>query len=195
MTPESILLADDHSAIRMGVRALVNGLWPQARVVEVSDGTSLQKELAARDWDLVVMDQTMPGSNGLDVLKNTGTQAPVLVYTMHEAPELVLKAREAGAKGFVNKSSEPEVLENALMALVQGKEWFPRIQCTPLDFLSQREGDVLNGLLEGLGPKEIGVRLSISASSVQTHTTRLLAKLDLRSTRDLMRWAASKGGL
>jgi DNA-binding NarL/FixJ family response regulator len=194
-SPDFVLLADDHAAIRMGVRALVASLWPEARVVEVSDGISLQKELSARRWGLVVLDQSMPGANGLDSLKRVPTSAPVLVYTMHETPELVGKVREAGAKGFVSKSSGPEVLEKAMVALVLGDQWFPEKVGSTLDALSPRERLVMEGLLEGLGPKEIGVRLSISASSVQTHTTRLLAKLDLRSTRDLFRWAASKGGL
>jgi DNA-binding NarL/FixJ family response regulator len=190
-----ILLADDHAAIRMGVRSLVLGLWPDAIVVEVSDGISLGRELSARDWSLVVLDQTMPGANGLEVLARLSTKPPVLVYTMHDSPEIVRKAREAGASGFVTKSCDPSVLEKAVLEVAAGGTWFTQSNDSGLEQLSQREREVLDALLEGLGPKEIGVRLSISASSVQTHVTRLLAKLGLKSTRELFRWAASRGHL
>jgi len=198
MTPGiegSILLADDHAAIRMGVRAMVLGIWPEARVVEVSDGASLRRELSSRAWDLAVVDQTMPGINGLEAVAQMARLPPVLLYTMHESREVVQAARVAGARGFVSKSSDPAVLEQALRAVAGGGTWFPFATAVSGPAFSEREREVLDLLLEGLGPKEIGVRLSISASSVQTHTTRLLAKLDLRSTRELFRWAARRGRL
>ena len=190
-----ILLADDHAAIRMGVRSMVLGLWPDAIVVEVSDGISLRQELTSSDWGLVVLDQTMPGANGMEVLAKLSTKPPVLLYTMHDSPEIVRKAREAGASGFVTKSCDPSVLEKAALEVAAGRTWFALADNSSFEQLSQREREVLEALLEGLGPKEIGVKLSISASSVQTHVTRLLAKLELKSTRDLFRWAASRGRL
>jgi DNA-binding NarL/FixJ family response regulator len=191
----NVLLADDHAAVRMGLRALIAGRWPQARIVEVSDGAALARELAERAWDLVVFDQTMPGGSGLEALESAAAAVPAIVFTMHESPELVQRAREAGVRGFVAKSSEPEVLEHALDTVVEGGTWFPRSSDSALEHLSSREREVLDGLLEGLGPKELGVKLDVSASSVQTHTTRLLAKLGLKSSRELFRWAAHRGGL
>jgi len=194
-TPGHILLADDHAAIRMGVRALVQSLWPLVVVVEVSDGVSLAKELQARQWDLVVLDQTMPGCNGLDALGVLNFLPNALVYTMHESPELLQKARDVGVLGVVTKSSDPGILEQAIVTVAAGRHWISEGGVSELDQLSQREREVLDALLEGLGPKEISVRLAVSASSVQTHITRLMSKLDLKSTRDLFRWAASRGAL
>jgi len=190
-----ILLADDHAAIRMGVRSLVLGLWPDAVVVEVADGISVGRELSSRAWELVVLDQTMPGANGMEVLASLRDKPPVLVYTMHDSPEIVRRAREAGASGFVTKSCDPSVLEKAVQEVVAGRTWFAKANESGVEQLSLREREVLDALLEGLGPKEIGVKLSISASSVQTHVTRLLAKLELKSTRELFRWAAARGAL
>ena len=194
-SPEAILVADDHAAIRMGVRAMLLDMWPSVRVVEVSDGISFQRELTSRRWDLVVVDQTMPGEHGLDVIEKVVLQAPVLIYTMHESPEIVHRARDSGASGFVCKSSEPGVLEEAIRTVLRGDFWFPRTDLSGLALLSLREREVMDGLLKGMGPKELGKQLDISASSVQTHTGRLLAKLGLGSTRELFRWAATRGSL
>ncbi|MEN9355785.1 MAG: hypothetical protein RL318_3110 [Fibrobacterota bacterium] len=191
----NILLADDHAAIRMGVRALALYLWPSARVVEVSDGLALAKELSARAWDLVVLDQSMPGCSGLEALTSLAVRPKVLVYTMHDSPEVVRKARDAGALGLVTKASGPGLLEHALVAVMAGDPCFPEEVGSELDQLSQREREVLDALLEGLGPKDIAVRLCVTPSSVQTHIARLLTKLDLKSTRDLFRWAAVRGRL
>lgn len=192
--PPDILLADDHAAIRMGLRGLVLQIWPGSRVVEVSDGATLAKELLARSWNLVVVDQTLPGATGLDILAEHGRSVPALVYTMHESPEIVRKARAAGAKGFVSKTSDPAVLEAALREVIAGREAFPPGSGGE-DGLSQREREVMALLLAGKGPKEVAFHLDISQSSVQTHTTRLLKKLGLSGTRELFRWAASRGTL
>lgn len=193
--PLHILLADDHAAIRMGVRALVLSLWPEVRVVEVSDGQTLAKELSSRPWDLVVLDQTMPGGSGLDSLSGLSALPRVLVYTMHDSPEMLRKAREAGALGLVTKASDPGRLEHALATVMLGRPCFPEEKDSDLDRLSQREREVLDALLEGLGPKDIAARLEVTSSSVQTHIARLLAKLGLKTTRDLFRWAAARGAL
>jgi len=190
-----ILLADDHAAIRMGVRALALYLWPEARIVEVSDGQALRQELSSRLWDLVVLDQSMPGCNGLDALASLALRPHALVYTMHESRQVLSKAREAGALGLVTKSSGPGHLEHALVRVMAGKECFPEDGDSELDKLSVREREVLEALLEGLGPKDISIRLAVTSSSVQTHITRLLAKLELATTRDLFRWAAARGVL
>lgn len=190
-----ILLADDHAAIRMGVRAMILGLWPDARVVEVSDGITFGRELSSRAWALVVVDQTMPGATGLEALAQAAAVPPVLVYTMHESREIVFAAKQAGAAGFVSKASDPAVLEEAVKAVAGGGTWFPPVFDASEVSFSEREREVLDLLLQGMGPKEVAARLDISASSVQTHITRLLSKLGLKSTRELFRWAATKGRL
>ena len=191
--PLEILLADDHAAIRMGVRAMVLGLWPEARVVEVSDGISLGRELRSRAWSLVVVDQTMPGASGLEMLSRCAPVPPTVVYTMHESRDVIRAARVVGASGFVSKSSDPSVLENAMKAVAEGRTWFPRDPGIAELNLSPREREVMELLLKGMGPKEVAARLDISASSVQTHIARILSKLHLGSTRDLFRWAAARG--
>jgi len=193
--PLQILLADDHAVVRMGVRAMVSGIWPDAHIVEVSDGVAFGRELSSRRWSLVVVDQTMPGASGLEVLARAATAPSVLVYTMHESREVVLGAKRAGAAGFVSKASDPATLEKALRAVIEGRTWFPPVYEDSEVSFSERERQVLDLLLQGMGPKEVAVRMDISASSVQTHATRLLAKLGLKSTRELFRWAATKGRL
>ncbi|MCB9497007.1 MAG: response regulator transcription factor [Fibrobacteria bacterium] len=191
----AILLADDHHAMLLGIRTLVGILRPEAFVVEVSDAQSLRERLLERRWDLVVMDQTFPGENGLDVLESVGLDQPVLVHTMHNSPEILRRSRAAGAWGFVSKSSDPEVLERAMVRILSGEKDFSGADPFGTDLFSTREREVMDLLLEGKGPKDIARTLEISQSSVQTHTGRLLRKIGLTGVRELFRWAAARGTL
>ena len=207
-----VLLADDHNLVRAGVRKILE-VHPEVEVVgEVGDGEAALKALDMTPTDVLVLDITMPGMDGFEVLRHARRKHPglkVVVLTMHASPEYVARAIREGADGYLLKDSAVQDLVAAIAAVMQGGTYCsPPIQKeltailraerpagSPLDQLTAREREVLRLVAEGLSTKEIASRLSISTRTVETHRAHLMRKLGLRSVARLTQFAIKVGML
>ncbi len=201
-----ILLADDHSIVRDGLRRIVEEEGAMEVVAEASDGLEAIQKVAASKPDVAVVDISMPGIDGLEVvsrLKDSHPDLPVLILTMHEEAQYVVRAIEAGAMGYLTKQSAPEQLVTAIRRIHGGHRYMTdeatealalRIARgaqakTPLESLSMRELQVLRRLGMGHTNREIANAYNISIKTVDTYRARLLKKLELRNNAELIRFA------
>ncbi len=201
-----ILLADDHSIVRDGLRRIVEEDGAMTVVAEASYGLEAIHKVAASRPDVAVVDISMPGLDGLEVvsrLRESNPRLPVLILTMHEEAQYVVRAIEAGAMGYLTKQSAPEQLVTAIRRIHDGHRYITdeatealalRIAKgarakTPLDSLSMRELQVLRRLGMGHTNREIASAYNISIKTVDTYRARLLKKLNLRNNAELIRFA------
>jgi two-component system invasion response regulator UvrY len=201
-----VLLADDHSIVRAGLRRLVEESGDMEVTAEAADGREALRAVERDMPDVAVIDLSMPGLDGLEViaqLHSLHPRLPLLVLTMHEEGQYVVRAVEAGAKGYITKQSAPEQLVSAIRKVMGGSRFLTdqaaealalRIARgkggqTPLDSLSMRELQVLRRLAMGATNREIAQIYSISIKTVDTYRARLLKKLDLRNNAELSRFA------
>jgi DNA-binding NarL/FixJ family response regulator len=207
-----VLLADDHNLVRAGVRKILESHREVEVVGEVGDGASALRALETTRADVMVLDLTMPGIDGFEVLRRAKASRPalkILVLTMHASPEYVARAVREGADGYLLKDSAVQDLVAAIEAVMQGRTYFsPAIQSELgeilrtegarrrlLDQLTDREREVLRLVAEGLSTKEIATRLAISTRTVETHRAHLMRKLGLRSVARLTQFAIREGML
>jgi DNA-binding NarL/FixJ family response regulator len=205
-----VLLADDHTLVRAGVRKILEAQPGVTVVAEVADGDAALRALGERDVDVLVLDLTMPGRDGFDVLQRAKESRPdlkVLVLTMHADPEYVARAIQGGADGYLLKDSAVNDLVAGIEAVGAGRAYYsPDVQRTlsemargrtsaprALDVLTDREREVLRLVAEGLTTKEIAARLDISVRTVESHRANLMRKLDLRSVARLTQFAIREG--
>jgi len=200
-----LLIADDHPVVREGLKKVFER-EPSFRILgEARTGQEVINKVRKNEFDLVLMDITMPGKNWLEVLKELKAEfpkLPVLIVSMHKEDEYVLRALKAGAAGYLNKDSvitelvtavkkisqggryiSPELAEKVLFKLDQDLEQLPH------KALSDREYEVLCLIAEGKSTKEIARDLFISENTVGTYRTRILEKMRMRTTAELIRYA------
>ena len=205
-----VLLADDHTLVRAGVRRILEA-HPDFEVVgEVADGEAAIRALAEIPVDVLVLDLSMPGRDGLEVLREARKRWPKLrtiVLTMHTDSEYIARAVREGAYGYLLKDSAVQDLVAAIRAVMEGKEYFSppvqqelaRLLREPsgpprgIDLLTDREREVLRLVAQGLPTKEIAARLFISTRTVETHRANLMRKLDLHSVAKLTQFAIREG--
>jgi len=201
-----VLLADDHSIVRDGLRRIVEESGNMEVVAEADDGHEAIQKTRDHTPDVVVVDISMPGLDGLDVISRLSTEfpdLPILVLTMHEEEQYVVRAIEAGAKGYLTKKSAPEQLVTAIRKIYEGARYLTEEAVemlalrvargadgrSPLDSLSTRELQVLRRLALGHTNREIASAYHISIKTVDTYRFRLLKKLGLRNNAELSRFA------
>lgn len=199
-----VLLADDHSIVRAGLRRLIEESSDIRVIAEASDGHEAIQKVQAFLPDVTVVDISMPGMDGLEVIHQIhGHQPklPILVLTMHEEEQYLIRALNVGASGYVTKRSAPEKLLEAIRKVHSGGRFLSdsaaetlatrllRGSPSPLDDLSNREIQVLRGLAMGKTNREIADAYGISVKTVDTYRLRLLAKLNLRNNAELSRFA------
>ena len=210
----TILLVDDHVLFRSGVRALLSDEIGLEVIDEAGDGEAAVEKARRLKPDVVVMDLSMPGTNGLDALRRLtalGSKQKVLVLTMHDPEEYLLPALDAGAMGFLTKTSADDELVKAIRTVAQGDAYLPAGGAqlllnryrraaepasateTQLQGLSAREEEVLTLTAEGFSSSEIGKKLFISPKTVDTYRTRIMKKLDLHHRSELVRFALRAG--
>jgi two-component system response regulator NreC len=211
--PIDVLLADDHTVLRAGIRALLEG-DPAAgiRVVgEAGTGDEAVNLTQRLRPDVVVMDLSMPGSGGLEATRRIaalGLDTKVLVLTMHAEEEYLIPVLEAGASGYLNKTTADSELVGAIGTVARGEVHLPpqatrlllkeyRERADPeteaLHKLSSREQEVLALTAEGYSSKEIGEKLFISPKTVDTYRSRIMDKLGLSHRSELVRFALKVG--
>ncbi len=201
-----VLLADDHSIVRAGLRRIVEESGDMVVVAEAADGREAIRQVEESRPDVAVIDISMPGLDGLEVISRLSRHCPdlpVLVLTMHEEGQYVVRAVEAGAKGYVTKQSAPEQLVTAIRKVLEGSRYLTdeaaealalRVargggEQSLLDSLSMRELQVLRRLALGNTNREIAAAYGISVKTVDTYRARLLKKLNLRNNAELSRFA------
>lgn len=203
--PLRVMLVDDHAVVRAGYRRLLDDEAGLRVVAEFGDAESAYAALgpaAAATADVLVLDLSMPGRSGLDMLRRARLRWPrlrVLVFSMHDSPAMVAQALAAGAAGFITKSSEPALLVAALRRVAAGEEAVlsPDIAgaaqapgaAPPHQALSAREFEVLRGLVEGLSVEQIAARLHLSPKTVSNYQTQVRQRLGLQTAVDLLHYA------
>jgi DNA-binding NarL/FixJ family response regulator len=201
-----VLLADDHSIVRAGLRRIVEESGDMEVVAEAADGREAIRLVREAGPDVAVIDISMPDLDGLEVvsqLRGIHPDLPILILTMHEEGQYVVRAIQAGAMGYMTKQSAPEQLLKAIRKIHAGSRYLTdeaaeilalRIakgtgEQSPLDSLSMRELQVLRRLAMGHTNREIAGAYNISIKTVDTYRLRLLKKLNLRNNAELSRFA------
>ena len=195
-----IVLADDHKIVRDGLKRILAATADLEVAGEAADGDELLQRVKAADYDVAVVDMSMPGLSGIALIKRLKAEKPklrVLVLSMHGESQYAARALKAGASGYLTKDSAAEQLVGALRKIAAGGVHISEAaaaslvaaQHAPHETLSDREFEVLKLLVEGLGPTDIGDKLHLSVKTVSTHKTRILEKLQLGSTAELVRYA------
>jgi two-component system invasion response regulator UvrY len=193
----SILLVDDHPVVRKGVKQELAGMG--VTVDEAGSAEEAVEHLRAHSCDILVLDITLPGRSGLELLKyvrRTRPRTPVLVLSMHPAAQFARRVLAAGASGYLTKDSPPGELARAIARLRTGQRYLPQGTLTPAsgafsvhDKLSDREYQVMRMLAAGKPISQIATELSLSTKSVSTYRSRVLKKMGLQSNGELMRYA------
>jgi two-component system response regulator NreC len=209
----TILLADDHTVIRSGLRMVLEKQSDFQVVGEAGDGRQAVKMAEELNPDVVVMDIAMPNLNGIDAAKQIVSQnsrVAVVVLSMHSDESYVMRALKSGAKAYLLKDSAEADLIRAVRAVVEGKSFFsPAVSRMLLEdyvrqlqqrgaedsyeLLSPREREILQLIAEGKTNKEIAAMLNLSLYTVETHRTHILQKLNLHSVPELILYAVRKG--
>ena len=205
-----VLLADDHSIVRAGLRRLVEESGDMTVVAEAADGREAIRLVRQLHPDVAVIDLSMPEIDGLEVINRLRPEfpdLPIIVLTMHAENQYVVRAIEAGAMGYITKQSAPENLVDAIRKVHGGARYLTddaaeslilRVakgnrSSSPLDSLSTRELQVLRRLALGETNREIASAYNISIKTVDTYRFRLLKKLNLRNNAELSRFAMQNG--
>ncbi len=209
----SVLLADDHTILRQGLRALLEREKEFAIVAEASDGLAAIRAVQELHPDVVIIDLSMPRMNGIEAIREIRKESPeskIIVLTVHEEEEYVFASLAAGANGYVLKDADNSELILAMRSALKGKTYLtpgisntvldvylktsvPQKQKTSLDFLTERELIILKLVAEGHRSKEIADLLFISPKTVDKHRENLMRKLDMHSISALTSFAMKHG--
>lgn len=198
-----IILADDHSFVRLGLVQILKDEYPLVEIRQVSDGESLVKEVTLHDWDLVISDLDMPGRNGLEALeqiKLTKPDLPVLILSIYSEDLYAVRVLKAGASGYLNKNAAPEELIIAVERILTGRKYItPEIAERLLvrsdvnnsrhEDLSNREFEIFKMLALGKTTTQIAEELFLALTTISTHRHRIMEKLGLNTNSELTRYA------
>jgi DNA-binding NarL/FixJ family response regulator len=200
-----IVLADDHTIVREGLKQLLAAAGDLEVVGEAEDGFAVIERVRALDFDLLLLDMSMPGKSGIELIKQVKAEKPklrVLVLSMHEEHQYAVRAIRAGASGYLTKESASGQLVEAIRKVASGGAFIssavaeqlalgamPDAQGAPHEALSDREFQVFRMLAEGKSISDIAERLNLSVKTVSTHKANILHKMGLASTADLIRYA------
>lgn len=208
MSKIRIVLADDHSVVRQGFRRILEAQADMEIVGEASNGREALETATKLSPDVVVMDVAMPELNGIEATRRMGEAAPrtrVLALSMHKDSVYVREILRAGARGYLLKDAVDEDLIAAVRAVARGEGYlspgvadavltdYRQHVTDPIDLLTSREREVLQLIAEGKTNKEIATTLNLSVYTVDAHRCRIMEKLNLHSTGELVRFAIRKG--
>jgi DNA-binding NarL/FixJ family response regulator len=196
----SVLIADDHKIVRDGLRRILAAHADLSIEGEAANGDEALALVRSREYDVAMLDMSMPGLSGIDLIKRLRIERPklrILVLSMHGEEQYAARVLKAGAAGYLTKDSAAEQLVGALRKIAAGGMHIGEVAAAslvaagrqPHQALSDREFEVLRLLVEGKSPGDIAEQLHLSVKTVSTHKTRILEKLGLKSTADLVRYA------
>lgn len=199
-----VAIADDHSILRTGLEKLISEEIDISVIGSASTSVELFNILEKQECDVVVLDITIPGKSGLEILEDIGNQYPdikVLMLSMHPAERFAVICLKMGAYGYITKENDGGIIIDAIRQVYQGKKYLPRDVANglifgsfsnsemPLEKLSRREVQIFIKLAAGLTVTETARELCLSKSTVNTHRSRIFEKLNLKSNVDLIHFA------
>ena len=201
----NIVLCDDHKIVRQGLRQIISG-YPDIQILadDIASGEELLQRLRTLEPDLIILDVSLPGRSGLEVLKQVKIFYPdihVLVLSMYPEDQFAIRMLKAGASGYLHKDSEPDVLIDAIRTIDAGGEYLsPQItkllyremnnknQDLPHKLLSDREHEVFLAIGEGKANNFIASQLKLSAKTISTYRSRILTKMDMDNNSDIIKY-------
>jgi DNA-binding NarL/FixJ family response regulator len=203
------LIADDHAIVRKGLIQLLREEFPAVVVTEVSNGNDALEAVRKQILDVILLDISMPGRNGIETLKQIraeGFKVPILMLSMHPEAQYAIRALKAGASGFLNKEGATEELLVAVHRVLAGRKYISYPVAEKLagwlgeavsrsghELLSDREMQVLQRIASGKTVSEIADEISLSVNTISTYRARILEKLALQNNAELMRYALDNG--
>jgi DNA-binding NarL/FixJ family response regulator len=204
-----ILLADDHAIVREGLKQILAAV-PDFQVVgEAADGSQVMQRVRETDFDLLLLDLSMPGRSGMELIRLVKAEKPkvrILVLSMHQEAQYAVRAIKSGASGYLTKESASAELEQALRKIAGGGAYvtadvaqqlalgaMPGHEAAPHEALSPREFEVFRQLVAGGSVTEIAQALHLSVKTVSTHKTHLMDKLGVHNPAELVRYAIRHG--
>jgi DNA-binding NarL/FixJ family response regulator len=209
MKPIRALIADDHALVRAGIRALLERIDSVSVIAETGEGSEALHLIKELKPDVVLLDVTMPGLSGLEVLAESRKHLPdvrVIILTVHDEAEYAMQALRAGAAGFLPKSAAANELQLAIETVTRGETYVSGevSRKTLLEYsrgriehrlarLTPRQREILTLIAEGLNTKDIGRRLNISGKTVESHRAQLMERLNIHDVASLVRFAIKVG--
>ena len=203
------LIADDHAIVRKGIKQILQDEFTEAVIDEVANGNDLLENVRIQKYDVVVLDVSMPGKSGLEILKQLKAENigyPVLILSMHPEEQYAIRVLKAGAAGFLSKDIAAEQLVIAVRKLLSGRKYITESIAEKLalgidindgqlqhEILSDREFEVLKLIASGKTVSEIAVLLRLSVATVSTYRTRILEKMQFRNNAELTHYVISQG--
>jgi two-component system, NarL family, invasion response regulator UvrY len=207
--PYQIIIVDDHPVVRKGIVQIVKEGLNFPVIDEVSDAESFYQSVMKKNYDLAILDISLPGRSGLDVLadvKKLKPELPVLVLSINDAQQYGVRALKVGASGYLVKDAAPNELVRAIEQILLGKKYISSAvaeelighlsnaeEPEPHRLLSERELEVFLGIAQGQSPKDIAEKLSVSTTTVSTYRTRILEKMNLKNNAGIIQYAMKKG--
>lgn len=204
-----VVIADDHTILREGLRQLLSSAQDISVSAEAANGHEVMDRVRSLDFDVLLLDMSMPGKSGIELIKQVKSEKPklrVLVLSMHEEQQYAVRAIKAGASGYVTKDSAGTQLVSAIRKVAGGGAFItaevaeqlalgamPDAEGPPHTRLSDREYEVFQLLVAGVTVSDIAERLNLSSKTVSTHKARLMEKLGIDNQADLVRYAMRHG--
>jgi DNA-binding NarL/FixJ family response regulator len=204
-----IVIADDHSIVREGLKRIVSSIEGMNVTGEAGNGTEVMQRVRELTFDVLVLDLSMPGRSGMELIKLIRAEKPqlrILVLSMHQELQYAVRAIKNGASGYLTKESAPAQLEQAIRKVASGGAFIsaevaeqlalgamPGSQAVPHESLSNREFEVLQLLVADVSMTDIATRLNLSVKTVSTHKTNLMQKMGLQNQNELIRYALKHG--
>jgi two-component system invasion response regulator UvrY len=201
----NILIADDHAILRRGLKDILVGEFEGAVCGEADSAQQVLAQMPRRPWDLVILDITMPGRSGLDVLrdlKQLRPEMPVLILSVHPENQYAKRVLKSGAAGYMNKETAPKELVTAVRKVLSGGRYVsaalaeklasdlgPKAARLPHERLSDREFEVMRMIASGKTISQIAEQLHLGVTTVSTHRARILEKMTMTNNAELIRYA------
>jgi DNA-binding NarL/FixJ family response regulator len=202
-----VLLADDHAIIRDGLKQILADTADLAVCGEAANGNEALQLVREQEWDVIVLDISMPGRSGLDLirlLRDEKPKLPILILSMHHEEQYAVRALHAGASGYLTKESDADLLLQAVRRVARGGVYvsdnvaqliargvMPAASELPHTTLSDREYQIFHRLVLGQGLTDIAKELSLSVKTISTHKTRILQKMSMTNISELIRYAVA----
>ena len=200
-----VVIADDHTIVREGLKQLLGAEGDLEVVAEARDGHEALERLRALEFDVLLLDMSMPGKSGIELIKQAHAEKPrvrILVLSMHEEHQYAVRAIRAGASGYLTKESASAQLVAAIRKVAGGGAFIsaevaqqlalsamPNARVHPHEALSDREFQVFRMIAEGRSVSEIAGRLNLSVKTVSTHKANILQKMEMSTSAELVRYA------
>ena len=204
-----IVIADDHAIVREGLKRIVSASDDMELVGEAADGTEVMQRVRELSFDVLMLDLSMPGRSGMELIKLVHAEKPrlrILVLSMHQELQYAVRAIKSGASGYLTKESAPSLLEQAIRKLAGGGAFIsaevaeqlalgamPGNETLPHESLSNREFEVFRLLVAGVSVTDIGLGLKLSVKTVSSHKANLMHKMGLQNQSELIRYALKHG--